>query len=211
MQERARATRRSILEGAAVAIRRSGYSNATLGDITEAAGVTAGALYFHFRSKEDVARALVEEQHRIVSEAATAILAVKRPAMTQMMLLCEDLARRLTEEEVVRAGIRLTTDSSTFGRPVTDPYLDWFELFTELARAADANGETNGEIPPEVLSRFIIPSFTGVQLVSETLTGRADLRDRIGEMWLVLLHAVSHADRRAEFIDQADRIFAARG
>lgn len=207
MQERARTTRRRILEGAAVAIRRSGYANATLGDITDAAGVTAGALYFHFRSKEDVARALVDEQHRIVREAAAEILAVERPAITQMMLLCEDLARRLTDEEVVRAGVRLTTDSSTFGRPVTDPYLDWLELFTELARAADANRETNGEISPEVLSRFIIPSFTGIQLVSETLTGRADLRGRVGEMWHVLVNAVSHPDRRVEFIDEADRIF----
>ncbi|KQY74219.1 hypothetical protein ASD13_12090 [Microbacterium sp. Root1433D1] len=194
-----------------MAIRRSGYANATLGEITDAAGVTAGALYFHFRSKEDVARALVDEQHRIVREAAAEILSVERPAITQMMLLCEDLARRLTDEEIVRAGVRLTTDSSIFSRPVTDPYLDWLELFTELARAADANKETNGEIPPEVLSRFIIPSFTGIQLVSETLTGRADLRGRVGEMWHVLVKAVSHTDRRVEFIDEADRIFGDTG
>lgn len=211
MQERARTTRRRILEGAAMVIRRSGYANATLGDITEAAGVTAGALYFHFRSKEDVARALVEEQHRIVREAASEILSVERPATTQMMLLCEDLARRLTEEEVVRAGIRLTTDSSTFSQPVADPYLDWLELFAELARKADANAETNGELAPEVLSRFIISSFTGIQLVSETLTGRADLIGRICEMWHVVVNAVSHVDRRAEFIDEADRIFGGTG
>lgn len=47
----------------------------SLVEILEAAGMTKGALYFHFRSKEDLARHIIAEQHRISISAVQAIAA----------------------------------------------------------------------------------------------------------------------------------------
>ncbi|MDR5701489.1 TetR family transcriptional regulator [Agromyces aerolatus] len=58
MQKRARVTRELLLVAAAQEICRVGYSDATLVAISAAAGVTTGALYFHFDAKEEIARAL---------------------------------------------------------------------------------------------------------------------------------------------------------
>lgn len=200
-------TREKILLGAADVIKRVGYANATLGDILETAGVTKGALYFHFESKEDIAHALVEEQHRTTVEAATQILETDASGVELMMRLCMDLAIRLVDDPVVRAGIRLTTDSSTFATPLQDPYRDWIATFEQLAKRADLEGETNGRVEPEMLARVIIPSFTGIQLVSETFTGRKDLPERIYELWRVLLIAIMPADKLEGMLTTAEVVF----
>ncbi|MFD6414028.1 TetR family transcriptional regulator, partial [Nocardia asteroides] len=50
-QDRAIRTRRNILEAAAKIFEERGYQAATIAEILGAAGVTKGALYFHFSSK----------------------------------------------------------------------------------------------------------------------------------------------------------------
>lgn len=55
-QERAVRTRRAVLEAAATVFADHGYTAATVADILKTAGVTKGALYFHFDSKEALAR-----------------------------------------------------------------------------------------------------------------------------------------------------------
>lgn len=209
-QERARLTRAKIMLGAAEVIRTAGYANATLNDIGAAAGVTKGALYFHFDSKEEIARALIEEQHRVTREAAAEILQRELTPVEHMLHLCMDLAERLTVDPIVRAGIRLTTDSSTFDTPLLDPYRDWMATFEELARRAEAAGETNGLISPEIFARTLIPSYTGVQLVSDTFTGRADLIDRIHDLWRVLLTAIIPAEQLAAKLALADEVFTVK-
>ncbi len=55
MQDRAILTRQAILTAAAGVFEERGYRAATISEILARAGVTRGALYFHFPSKEDLA------------------------------------------------------------------------------------------------------------------------------------------------------------
>lgn len=59
-QERARRTRAAIIRSAAVEFGKSGYAAASLNRILEGSRATKGAMYFHFDSKEDLARAVLE-------------------------------------------------------------------------------------------------------------------------------------------------------
>jgi len=206
-QERARITREKILLAAADVIRRVGFANATLGDITEAAGVTKGALYFHFVSKEDIAHAVIDAQHRLCRESADAVLAQGGTPVELMMRLCMDLAVRLMHDPIVRAGTRLTADASTFETPLVDPYLYWMATFEALATEAVEAGEFTTAVSPAQFSRVLIPSFTGVQLVSDSFTERADLPERIHELWLVLLNAAASESHREALLAQAAEIF----
>lgn len=61
-QERAVRTRRAILEAAAAVFDERGYEAATIADILARAGVTKGALYFHFCSKQELAQGVLDEQ-----------------------------------------------------------------------------------------------------------------------------------------------------
>lgn len=61
MQKRAIATRQAVLVAAAEVFNRMGYVNAGLQEIISESGVTKGSLYFHFSSKEQLARAVIDE------------------------------------------------------------------------------------------------------------------------------------------------------
>ena len=48
-------TKTKLLDAALTAIRAKGYTATTVDDICQAAGVTKGAFFHHFKSKEDLA------------------------------------------------------------------------------------------------------------------------------------------------------------
>src|SRR6266436_1246284 len=54
-------TRERLLQAASREIYRSGFQSASLDTILAVAGVTKGALYYHFDSKETLGYAVVEE------------------------------------------------------------------------------------------------------------------------------------------------------
>src|ERR1700681_5021482 len=54
-------TRERLLQAASREIYRSGFQSASLDTILAVAGVTKGALYYHFDSKEALGYAVVEE------------------------------------------------------------------------------------------------------------------------------------------------------
>lgn len=189
-QTRALATRDAILRGAAEVFGARGYGLASISEIAKAAGLTKGALYFHFTSKDELALAVVAEEHRRTMEASAAILAEGRPALETLVLLSRGLGRQLLEDPVVQAGIRLTTDVGTAGQAIVEPYEDWFRAIEELIRKAIEEGDVSERVDPAMFAHLLSPAYTGVQLVSATLTGRADLLQRIRELWIVLLPGI---------------------
>lgn len=194
LQDRAKATREAIIAGAAVVFGEHGYGSASLTQVADAAQVTKGALYFHFHSKEDLARAVIKEQHRIVVADSEAILAESRPALATMILMCRAFGLHLVCEPVVRAGIRLTLEATAFGQPVRKPYEDWITTMEHLADQGRKERQIRPSVDPAALARYLVASFTGVQMVSEVLTGRADVVQRIEEMWALLLPGIMHED-----------------
>ena len=78
--EKACATRKQLLEAALAVIGEKGYSAATVNEIVDAAGVSKGVAYYHFKSKAVMAESILEEGiggliegfERIAAEAPTA-------------------------------------------------------------------------------------------------------------------------------------------
>lgn len=72
--EDAKATRERILDISLRVFGESGYAGARLGDIAEAAGLTRGAIYHHFESKEHLYQSLVEERSTGINSLAEEII-----------------------------------------------------------------------------------------------------------------------------------------
>ncbi|HCE41591.1 TetR family transcriptional regulator [Alcanivorax sp. ST75FaO-1] len=64
----AQETREHIIDAAALVFHRKGVSRSSLNDIAQQAGVTRGAIYWHFKNKQDVFAAMLE-RHRLPTEA----------------------------------------------------------------------------------------------------------------------------------------------
>lgn len=68
-KEEAQATRNHILDTAELVFEQRGVSHTTLQDIAAAAGVTRGAIYWHFRDKAEVFNAMMERVTLPMEEA----------------------------------------------------------------------------------------------------------------------------------------------
>ena len=205
-QARARETRAAIIRGAAVAFQKRGYGSTSLSDVSAAAGVTKGALYFHFDSKEALALAIIEAQHEASRNIGCKLLDDNVPGLHAMVIMSIELAKQLNDDPVVSAGVRLTIDASNFRAPVSGPYLDWMVACEEFLRRGIAEGDILQSVDVSAAAHFIIAAFTGVQVVSDVLTGREDIEQRLVEMWAVILPALVPAERWNELSELPSRI-----
>lgn len=75
VQDRARATRKALLESAAHLFVERGYAGTSVNDISDHSGKTSGAIYFHYSSKEKLALAVAREQFATWPQLATSYTA----------------------------------------------------------------------------------------------------------------------------------------
>ncbi|ANP71348.1 ScbR family autoregulator-binding transcription factor [Cryobacterium arcticum] len=194
-QARAVETRAVIIRAAADVFGVHGYGGASMADICEAAGLTKGALYFHFDSKEALAWGVIDAQHERALALGTDLLHSDQPGLHVLMRLTFELGKQVREDAVSRAGIRLTLESSSLSTPVVTPYEDWMAACELLLRRAILDGDVRADLDVAAAAHFISPAFTGVQVVSGVLTGRADLMQRLVEMWSFLLPSLVVPER----------------
>lgn len=69
-KEEAQATRNLILDTAEVVFHERGVSRSTLNDIAQAAGLTRGAIYWHFKDKADLFNAMMKRVTLPLEETA---------------------------------------------------------------------------------------------------------------------------------------------
>ena len=71
-KEEAQETRKAILEAAEQAFYERGVARTTLADIAALAGVTRGAIYWHFNNKAELVQAMLDSLHEPLDELAKA-------------------------------------------------------------------------------------------------------------------------------------------
>ncbi|MEU5580033.1 ScbR family autoregulator-binding transcription factor [Streptomyces huasconensis] len=196
-QVRAEQTRRALIQAAAELFDRYGYGSTSLSDILARAGSSKGAMYFHFGSKEELAHAVVEEQHRIWTEQAKDLSREEESGLELILQLSRDLAQVLQTNVIVRAGIRLTFENATFHAPKPRIYQDWNTIIAALLERAQQQRELRADVQPQALARVIVSSYTGAQVVAQTLG--TDLTQVLGEMWEALLAGAVHPRKLAHF------------
>lgn len=199
MQARAELTRAAILRASAELFDRYGYSATSLADIIAHAKVTKGALYFHFGSKQDLAHAVVHEQHTTWVGAAKEYAESALPSLEALIRMSYGLANQLLTNPIVRGGIRLTLEDRTFQQPLPDPYLDWLQIIKHLLERGVGELDVRTGVDLSRVALFLVSSFTGVQLVTQVLGGRADLVGRLGDMWQIVLPGITVPRKLAHY------------
>jgi AcrR family transcriptional regulator len=95
-KEEAEETRNNILDAASKVFYRKGVSGASLEEIAEEAGVTRGAVYWHFKNKTDIFRALDEHLYNSFVDMILENLKRDHPEpLKQLEELCVELLLNL--------------------------------------------------------------------------------------------------------------------
>ncbi|MFC9930858.1 ScbR family autoregulator-binding transcription factor [Streptomyces sp. NPDC127190] len=183
-QERAVRTRRAVLEAAAAVFAERGYAAATIAEILHRAGVTKGALYFHFDSKAALARGVLQEQtandHRLPRELK----------LQEWVDAGMSLAERLPREPMLLAAVRLAADLQ--GQDEADSaWPGWAGATRTFLTEAKERGEVLPHVVPEETAQVFLGAWIGVQFVSQAVAGWADLNSRMSALFNHLLPAVA--------------------
>ncbi|MPY63897.1 ScbR family autoregulator-binding transcription factor [Streptomyces spongiae] len=190
-QERAIRTRQAILYAAAEVFDEVGYEAATISDVLKKSGVTKGALYFHFTSKEELAQAVLAEQ--VSSLPPVPVRELKLQESLDEALLLAYLLRKDTGDPIVQGSVRLTVDQGSpkdhLNRQV--PMQAWTEHTESIFEEAKQKGEILPHADVAALAKLFVGAFTGVQVLSRIMTGRADLAERVTDLYRHLMPSVA--------------------
>ncbi|MBB1257659.1 ScbR family autoregulator-binding transcription factor [Streptomyces alkaliterrae] len=188
-QERAIRTRQAIVAASAEVFDEVGYEAATISEILKRSGVTKGALYFHFTSKEELAQEVLASQLRAVPE-------VRKRELTLQQVIDESLLLAYllnSGDALVRGSIRLTVDqgSPADGLDRRVPMQAWIDHGVALFGRAKADGELLPHVDAEAVARMFVGGFTGIQILSNILTGHADIAERVADLHRNLMTAIA--------------------
>lgn len=191
MQQRAVLTRGKVLLAAAEVFARTGFQTASMNDIVAAAGVTKGAVYFHFRSKEALAVAIVEEQFAQWPAVVSAVIGNSPDALTGVVALSYEVGSRFRDDVLTTAGIRLSFERELVNAAMPTPFVGWIGILQDLFGRARREGQLRPGLQPAAIARAMVGSFFGIQHVSEILTDRTDLEARLDEFWKIFLTGIA--------------------
>ena len=187
-QERAARTRRALLGAAAAEFDRYGYTQAKLTEISGRAGVSPGALHFHFDSKAAVAAAVEDAAFASLRRSALTARRLNSDALQGLVDTSHVLARLLCWDVLARAGFRLATDLTRVG--YRDFRHEWGQCVGALIARADQDGLLASDAQLPALVCTVVAATTGMgMLVSNS--GERRTRLALTGLWQAVLPSLA--------------------
>ena len=146
--------RHDLIAIAATEFARRGYRATTMRHIADAAGILAGSLYHHFKSKEEVLReVMLESTVQYVAELEQ-IAGLTVPTVEKIEMA---IAHRLElyQHQGMSLGVVLQTDKTTLQETM---FLEMRQLGRRIDTAWDKmleEGKAKGELSPNLETRAI--------------------------------------------------------
>jgi AcrR family transcriptional regulator len=191
MQERSERTRSRLVRAGAELFDRKGYGNSSLLDIAGAAGVTKGALYFHFGSKEELADAVQQRGRSLVHQAVRAMVDEGRAPVQALIDLTHWFGRTLNEEPAMRAAFRIAGERADGrdrrGSAFHETCITAARHLLERARQA---GKLRSGSPGEGPETLVAAALCGIEVLCLSGTEHDELAVRIGALWDLMLPAL---------------------
>lgn len=194
LQDRAELTRKRIIDAAASAFAADGYDRVTLNSLIEASGVSKGAFYFHFSSKEELAlAAFLAKQDELLERLEPADQPPDLPAWEQLAGMLRRRNRLLADDRSLACVTRLGNEMSARSVPGS-PYAVAQEvvisLIARVVEAGQRRGEFRPELDPHAVAWAIFAWVVGVDAMVLAIPGGMDLAERSEQMLVLLRRAL---------------------
>ncbi|UXA05863.1 TetR/AcrR family transcriptional regulator [Mycobacterium sp. SMC-2] len=171
-QVRSEATRRKILDAATEVFGEVGYAAAGWGAIIERTGMTKGALYHHFDSKESLASDILKEGSDTLLTAFRNVCGPSSPGLENLLHGAFTIVVVLNSDKMVRTAEQLASALSGLNEAAASFYADLAAKIADEARRAISEGDLREEVDPEVLSEFLVGAMFGTRLVFNAIARR---------------------------------------
>ena len=148
-----------------------------------------------FPRKEDVARAVMDEQDRRMVAALDHAL-LRHGPLEALIHSSRAIADGMVNDPMMRAGSRLSMELGALDPSVAEHYRGWIEHVSGLFARAQEAGDIAERLDPAELGATVQPYLTGVQTFSALLAERADLHARLVVLWRTVIDAAAPLGRR---------------
>jgi transcription-repair coupling factor (superfamily II helicase) len=187
-QARAEVTRDAVLTGAAEVFLRLGYANASLAEIMAQAKVTKGALYFHFGSKEELARVVVDLGIERLAQARDRLADNNAPALEVCIGYSYLVAEMALRDRMVAAMLALNHQIGDYQGTGTENMLALFvDEHVQLAKRAVEEGDLRQDVEPESVALLLQEVTAGVHVIALGMGDLEQMPARMERAWYHLL------------------------
>jgi AcrR family transcriptional regulator len=193
----------ALLEAAFRVFAMRGYRASSLEEVAAEAGLTKGAIYYHFDSKEDLLRRAVQHRHKTVfQEIESELASMDGPAAMKIRYALRQFWRHVLEEEWGHA-FRLMLGEVGVEFPALlrmwaeeGPIQGW-SLIRGLIEEGIETGEFRRDVDAEVAGRWAVSGMM-LQAALQVHSGLGDLApcppDRIFDSGVdLILHSLTVA------------------
>lgn len=174
-------TRDKVLEAAFCEIHRSGFQAASIANILASTGLTKGALYHHFPTKQALGLAVVDEviYRRLDDLVFTPLRQSERPLDTLLDIL-EKIAERA--QNLVTLGCPLNNLMQEMS-PLDHAFKErlgavlnaWREAVESASRRAQEQGDLRADVDCAAAALFIVSAWEGCIGIAKNLQSAAAL------------------------------------
>jgi len=191
------ATRRRerILEAAARAFDRRGYLGVNLNDVVQELGLTKGALYHFFPTKERLAAEIVRRHYAAWERLATRVVGEHDDLVNALIDMSYRVGRGFQTDSFTRAATRLSNERNLIRTDLPPPFVGWIDRVTQLLERAKTLGQVRTSLDSAAAAQLMVSFFYGAQAVSQSFTDRQDLLDRLEIFWELMEPSLRPSDR----------------
>lgn len=170
-----RSTREAILAAAMRLMEVQGYRNTALDDVLRESGVGKGNFYYHFRSKEELGYAILDQLVQAFLERTLSPCFSSPDSRPTRQIRC--FLDRIREIQRERNGVggcplgnlvaELSDLHEGFRARLSGVFSAWKDRLTIALREAQDHGEVSAECRPEAVAHFLVASIEGALLMTK--------------------------------------------
>ncbi len=182
--DRGAATRRRILTVASEQFLAHGYDGTSLNDMIRAAGITKGAFYHHFSSKQALALEVVDDIHSEMTKRVMQVASQYPRATDQLRAMAEvvcDMKGHLGDQHssLQIFCTELREDVPDLGKKTAQQNALWVDLGAAVVARAQDEGDIRADVAPRAVAEVLVTLVMGAEHISSMVSGGADFRERV--------------------------------
>lgn len=192
-------TKAFIIEKAAPLFNTKGYAGTSLSDLTDITGLTKGAIYGNFESKDDVATAVFEYNISKLNERFDKELLGKSTATDKLnayLSYYRNNWKRISERggcPILNASVEADDNLPFLKNNVQLSIKKWAQRFISILNQGKADGEFNTNIEPAEYAYTFIALIEGGIMLSKITNSEAHLLRAINRIQIIINSEIIHA------------------
>ena len=179
-------TAERMLDLAERLVQTRGFNGFSYADIASALGVTKASLHYHFPTKADLGRRLIERYSEVFATALAAIDESSDDARAKLRAYVDIYTGVLRNDRLCLCGM-LAADYATLPDPMKSAVARFFEMnerwLTSVLEQGRAAGVLRFAGPPLDVARLLVGSLEGAMLVARSF-GEVSRFQAIGDRLL---------------------------